>query len=135
MARARGTSSTVIQRSLSIFVLLLVWPAAGALGAQDLTVTYKEGQADVGARGANKSKSVEDAWVTSDAKVFLDERKDFIESGEYAKAIDELEQALDAASTAEQPEVMYFLGYAISLNGDTRDSLKQVQSDFHCTHE
>jgi hypothetical protein len=79
-----------------------------------------------GVRGGDKSKSEENEWITSDVQVFLEDGRNYLASGNYEKAIEELQRALDTASEEELPEVEYLLAYAYSLNGNTRDALKWV---------
>ncbi|HUX21035.1 MAG TPA: hypothetical protein VMW69_07325 [Spirochaetia bacterium] len=80
----------------------------------------------MGVRGANESASTQPQWVTSDAQVFIDAAKSFIQSGAYPKAIDQLKLALDSASDSELPTVHYYLAEVYSLNGNLRDSLKEI---------
>jgi tetratricopeptide (TPR) repeat protein len=80
----------------------------------------------MGVRGANEGKRDQSQWATSDAEVYLDDGKDFIASGEYGKAIERLQSALDDASDEIAPEIKYNLGYAYELNGDTKDSVKLI---------
>lgn len=80
----------------------------------------------MGARGANEGKSDDSAWVTSVGRLYRDEGKDDIASGQYPKAINRLQQALDEASDDETPEIKYLLASAYNLNGDTRNSLKEA---------
>ena len=82
--------------------------------------------AAAGARGANKSTQEQEDWMNSTAQVFLEAGKEFIESGEYAKAIDRFQKALSVASADEVPEIKYYLAYAYSLNGNTRDTFRQI---------
>lgn len=86
----------------------------------------------MGVRGADQSKSDETSWVTSDVEVFLDDGRNYLASGDYGKAIEELQQALDAASDEEMPEAKYLIAYAYSLNGNTLDAVKEV-SDLNPT--
>jgi tetratricopeptide (TPR) repeat protein len=56
----------------------------------------------------------------------LDSGKEYIRSGQYDLAIQQFDQALDAATHNEAPRVHYYLAYAYSLSGDTREALKQA---------
>lgn len=80
----------------------------------------------MGVRGAQVGDSNGITWVTSVAQVYMDSGKDYIKQGRYGKAVKELEKALETASDTERPEVHYYLAYAYSLAGDTRQALKQV---------
>jgi tetratricopeptide (TPR) repeat protein len=79
-----------------------------------------------GMRGANETKSNESEWMTSSAQVFLDAGQQYLKSGQYAEAIEQFLQALDAATEQESPQVHYYLAYAYSLNSDTQAALKHA---------
>jgi hypothetical protein len=80
----------------------------------------------LGARGADQSKSGDSEWAESSAGVFLDSAKTYLQSAQYDKAVEQLNQALDASTEDEQPEIHYYLASAYSLKGDTREALKQA---------
>lgn len=80
----------------------------------------------MGVRAAKAEDTGGISWVTSDSQVYVDSGKAYMKSGDYRKAIDELKQALDYATDTEMPEIQYYLGYAYSLAGNTREALKQV---------
>ena len=80
-----------------------------------------------GMRGANEAKSEDSGWVTSSAQVFLDAGKQYLQSGQYSEAIEQFHQAHDAATEKESPQVQYYLAYAYSLCGNTREALKQAE--------
>lgn len=88
------------------------------------TPTTKSATMGVRAKKAEDDNGI--SWVTSDAQVYVDSGKEYIKSGDYQKAVDELKQAVDYATGGELPEAQYYLGYAYSLAGNTRDALKQV---------
>ena len=114
-ARRTITSSTVAT-ALASFFRQLSFPAA------------KNRSSALGARGADESKSDEDGWSESSAEVFLDAGKEYLKAGKYEKAIEQLEEALDAASEEEAPEIRYYLGYALSLSGDLKQAWRQTAS-------
>jgi tetratricopeptide (TPR) repeat protein len=98
---------------------------AGVLRNLVTTHTAKQSTA-MGARAANEGTQQQDNWVYSTAQVSLEDGKEFIESGEYTKAIERFHKALNEASAGEAPEIKYYLAYAYSLDGNTRDSFKQL---------
>jgi tetratricopeptide (TPR) repeat protein len=79
-----------------------------------------------GARGNDESKSDDFDYVSSSAAVFLGAAKDYIAAGNYAAAIGQLDEARDAATEAESPEVTYYLAEAYALSGKTRESFTQL---------
>lgn len=81
----------------------------------------------LGVRAAKAEDNSGMSWVTSDAGVYIDTAKQYIETHEYQKAIDQLKQAVESASTDELPEARYYLGYAYSLAGETREALNQIK--------
>lgn len=81
----------------------------------------------LGVRGAKVTDNGGTSWVTSEAAIYVDSGKQYIEAGNYPKAIEQLKQAVDDASDAELPETRYYLAYAYALAGDTRDALKQIR--------
>jgi tetratricopeptide (TPR) repeat protein len=86
-------------------------------------------RADVlGLRGPNRSKSPENEWSESSAQVFLDAGKEYIKAGSYDRAIEQLNEALDAATDEEVPEIHYYLADASFLGGDVKGAWKQVAS-------
>lgn len=113
LANSRELSSIGVGRALSSRLSVLF----GAPSAQSTTMGVRAEKADT-----NSGIS----WITSDAQVYVDSGKSYIKSGDYPKAIDELKQAADSATAGELPVVRYYLGYAYSLAGNTREALKQV---------
>jgi tetratricopeptide (TPR) repeat protein len=105
---------------------------AGAGKALSSSLSYilgggvKNQSSALGARGADKAKSDDSEWAESSAGVFLDSGKTYLQSGQYDKAVEQLLQALDAATDDEEPEIRYYLASAYSLKGDTREALKQA---------
>ena len=81
----------------------------------------------MGARGANESRNDQPDWVSSDTQVFLDAGREYIKTGEYQKAIEQFQQAQDAATEKELPEVRYNLALAYSLKGDSREAVLQIR--------
>jgi tetratricopeptide (TPR) repeat protein len=79
-----------------------------------------------GARGANEGKADDSEWVSSSAQVYVDAGKQYLKSAQYDEAIKQFLLARDAATEEESPQVHYYLAYAYSLNGDTREALKQI---------
>ena len=79
-----------------------------------------------GSRGASQSRSEDLAWVETMAEVYLESGRTFVESGQYDKAVDQFNQALDAADDIEVPEIRYNLANAYSLNGDLPEAWKQI---------
>jgi tetratricopeptide (TPR) repeat protein len=79
-----------------------------------------------GVRAGDKSKDQDSGYFSSDADIFLKSGKDYIGSGQYDKAIEELKQAKEAAEESERGEVRYYLAEAYSLNGETRSAFAQI---------
>src|SRR5208337_5306097 len=75
---------------------------------------------------ANEDKAGDSEWVTSSAEVSLDAGVQYLKTGQYAEAIEQLLQARDEATEKELPQIRCNLAYAYSLNGDTRDALRQA---------
>ena len=85
-----------------------------------------------GVRSANEGRGQDAEWVTSSAGVFLDSGRQYIKAGQYDKAIAQLLRALETATDQESPTVCFYLAFAYSMIGDTRNSLKyaaNVQPD------
>jgi hypothetical protein len=81
-----------------------------------------------GARGADQSKSDDSGFFSSSAAVFLGAGKDYIASGDYVAAIDQLQQARDSATDSEAPEVQYYLAVAEASSGKVRDAFNILSS-------
>ncbi|HUX20363.1 MAG TPA: tetratricopeptide repeat protein, partial [Spirochaetia bacterium] len=113
LANSQQSKSAGVAQALSSRLTVLF----GAPASQSATMGVRADKAD-------DSGGI--SWTTSDAQVYVDSGKAYIKSGDYPKAIDELKQALDYATDSELPEVRYYLGYAYSLAGNTRDALKQI---------
>jgi tetratricopeptide (TPR) repeat protein len=119
----------------SVQALLSASKSIGATGAAHAISTLfsklvsgplKAQNAALGARGANQSKDTQTGWVTSDSEAYLQSGKDLIRLEKYPEAIQELQEALEAASDQERPEVRYYLASAHSLRGDVRSSFQQI---------
>jgi tetratricopeptide (TPR) repeat protein len=78
-----------------------------------------------GVRGADESKSSDSDWETSTQDA-IQEGENFIQSGEYDKAIEKLTQTLDEATEEELSPVHVHLAYAYFLSGDSRDATRQL---------
>lgn len=106
--------------------------SAGVGKAVSATLSYmvtgpaRTQSAVFGVRGENRSEGDDPSWVTSSAQVFLDAGREYIKSGQYDEAIEQLRQGQDEAAEQESARVRYYLAYAYSLNGDTRNALKQA---------
>jgi tetratricopeptide (TPR) repeat protein len=110
----RAITSPGVATALVSLLRQLAFPAA------------KNRSSVLGARGADESKSDEDGWSESSAEVFLDAGREYLKAGKRDKAIEQLQEALDAASEEEAPEIRYYLAYALSLNGDLKRAWKQT---------
>jgi tetratricopeptide (TPR) repeat protein len=81
----------------------------------------------MGARGADEGKSQQPDWVTSDAQVFIDSGKVYLNSGDYGQAAERFMLAKDVASPRELSEAGYYLAAAYSLKGDIRRAFAELQ--------
>jgi hypothetical protein len=77
-----------------------------------------------GVRGEEQGKG-ETEWVTSDSDVYLSAGKDYLASGDYASAKEQLAKALDLA-TSEKAEVDYYLAETEALSGNTRAAYQRL---------
>jgi len=84
------------------------------------------GNAVLGARAGNKGAENE-GWVESSAEVFLQAGKEYIRAGEYDRAAEQLEQALEYATEGESPEIHFYLAYVLSQDGKTAEAWKQAE--------
>jgi tetratricopeptide (TPR) repeat protein len=134
----KGTGSKVVLSQKGTYVLKDILASSRALGSAGVgkalvsSLTHlASGPAHnqstaAGMRGANESKSEDSDWVSSSAQVFLDAGEQYLQSGQYDQAIEQFDQARDAATDKETPQVQYYLAYANCLRGDTREALKQA---------
>ena len=81
-----------------------------------------------GVRAENKGKDDTDGWVESSAQVFLEAGKALIRAGRFDQAIVQLNEALDAATDEETPEIQYWLAAATELSGDIRNAWKDLSN-------
>ncbi len=79
-----------------------------------------------GVRGADQSKDSDSDWVETSVQDSLQQAKGFIQSENFADAINKLNQSLDEATAAESQELHFYLAYAYSLQGDVPDAAREL---------
>lgn len=102
---------------------------AGQALSAGLAALFGAPAASSGSMGIRSEKAGEKggvSWISSESQVYLDAGKENLKSKNYEAAIGELKRALGSASRDELPEVRYYLGYAYSLSGNTREALKTI---------
>jgi tetratricopeptide (TPR) repeat protein len=80
-----------------------------------------------GVRGADEAKTADHDWVTSDAAVFVDAAKEYIASGNYDDALDQLDQ-VQASSDEESAEISFYRAEAYAMAGKTHQAYKILTS-------
>jgi tetratricopeptide (TPR) repeat protein len=78
-----------------------------------------------GVRGAEQGESDSD-WVTNDTDVYLSAAKDYIASGDYPAAKEQLAKALDNATTGIV-EIEFYIAETAALSGNTREAAKRIE--------
>ena len=81
-----------------------------------------------GVRGAEESSSSATGWVSSNAQVYIDAGRTFMQSGRYRKAAEQFKVALATADTAKLPRIRYELSAAYELSGNTLAAAKQIET-------
>ncbi len=79
-----------------------------------------------GVRGADQSTDSDSEWVETSVQDSLQQAKGFIQSGNFADALDKLNQSLDEATTTELQELHFYLAYAYSLQGDISNTAREI---------
>jgi hypothetical protein len=107
LASGRASRTGAAQAALSKYISAL--SAKGTANASTVA----------GVRGAEQGKDEGADWVSNDTDVYLSAAKDYIASGDYAAAEEQLAKAQDKA-TDEKNEVEFYLAEAAALRGDAR---------------
>jgi len=76
-----------------------------------------------GARAGDKSTDEDFEWATGDASSYIAAAKDYLDSGNSAAALVQLEQAQSEATEDEMREVSYYRAEAYALGGRTREAI------------
>jgi tetratricopeptide (TPR) repeat protein len=79
-----------------------------------------------GARAEMASKAESQEWIASETEEFLEAGRDFIGSGQYDKAVEQLNKAVEAATDDERAQARYYLAEAYALGGETRSAMAQL---------
>ncbi len=102
------------------------WGVASLIGGKlsgVLNSNRVKATAVMGVRGAKAEDSTDVEWV-EDEENYISDGKNFIERGEYDRAIQILQEGLRSADEDTKPQYFYFLGLANMRNGRPYIALK-----------
>jgi tetratricopeptide (TPR) repeat protein len=89
------------------------------------SVTRNQGSSTSGLRG--DAMPVDDAgWLADNADLYYGEARDMLGAGRPDAAIEWLETGLPQVEPDREPEGRYLLAQALSMKGDTREALRQL---------
>lgn len=79
-----------------------------------------------GVRGAEQGKSSDSDWVSNDTDVYLAAARDYIASGDYVAALNQLQSAKDSVSTMNT-EIEFYFAVAEDLRDDPRAAFEHLE--------
>jgi tetratricopeptide (TPR) repeat protein len=115
LAAGRSSKAGAAQAALSKYMSAL--SAKGVVNASTVA----------GVRGAEQGKDEGADWVTNDTDVYLSAAKDYIASGNYAAAEEQLAKARDCASDA-RAEIDFYMAEAETLSGNSGRAFRLLSS-------
>ena len=105
LSAGRASRTGTAQAALSTYL--------SALSAKGVS----NASAVAGVRGAEQGKDEGADWVTNETDVYLSAAKDYLASGDYAAAEDELTKA-EADNSGAKDEIDFYFAEAAALDGD-----------------